>query len=69
MVSVMLISLRVIAATKGRPNFLIILTDDQDVVLNGMVRLQNGNNKSTFYRVLGLFLFVDANGKDSTVVS
>lgn len=37
--SVMLISLRVIAASEGRPNFLIILTDDQDVVLNGMVKI------------------------------
>lgn len=66
--SVILISLRVIAASEGRPNFLIILTDDQDVVLNGMVKIHNHNAQSRRFIVFRMILFVDAYGKDSTVV-
>lgn len=65
--SLMVISLRVIVASEGRPNFLIILTDDQDVVLNGMVKKQYHAQCVNVLSFLEYY-FVDANGKDSTIV-
>lgn len=48
------------------PNFVLILTDDQDLMLNGLVRYDYYNLNADFFQII---FSLDADGENTKIVS